>query len=284
MKADNTIMILLFLLLLLPCVVTCGGDDDDDDSSDDDDATDDDDTMDDDDTDDDDDDTDDDDDDTDDDDDDDTIDDDTDDDDDDDDTVDDDTVDDDDDTIADDFEDDTIGSPPGAPWVVDATGTATATIVSTKTAAGNVLEISSDDPSSIEVSWDNNTDFATSGSVTATFDAFLGSGDQLGFYLGDSSDKGQAFALFGSESVLGVDSNYTFHVCADYLYDTWYQIVIEADLDTQTYSVSVDGDYGDCVDMSWFEQNSGTGGLSGFNIYINASYQGTGRFDNLTVE
>ncbi len=207
MKPDSAILFLLCLLFLLPCVVTCGGDDDDDDSSDDDDAMDDDDAVDDDDAAGDDDTTDDDDDSTDDD----TTDDDT----TDDDTTDDDTVDDDDDTIADDFEDDTIGSPPGAPWVVEATGTATATIVSMKAAAGNVLEISSDDPSSIEVSWDNDADFATSGSVTATFDAFLGAGDQLGFYLGDSSGKGQAYALFGSESVLGVDSNYAFHVCAD---------------------------------------------------------------------
>jgi hypothetical protein len=78
----------------------------------------------------------------------------------------------------------------------------------------------------------------------------------------------------------GHDAGYS---CAALTIGEWVHIRLDIDVDNATYTANIDGDPGDCVDMSWATTDVGPGNLKTVDFYGGSGGAGVGAMDNLRI-
>ncbi|MDP8254915.1 MAG: hypothetical protein P9M14_04140 [Candidatus Alcyoniella australis] len=211
---------------------------------------------------------------------------------DDDDSADDDSSDDDDDDdddygeliFSEDWERHESGSPPGEPWqVYDNGGTAQAKIVYSRTGWGKSLQLDADVPSDITAVSPWAVGGLTSGTISAEFDAVLDQGDNLGVVLIGEGSLNQVYAIVIAGQVVTIDGEESVVVCGSHDPGSWVHVLIQARIGSQTHSVTVNGQSGQCSDLGWVNAGVGSGELGSMGIFIDQYRAGTGRVDNILV-
>ncbi len=176
----------------------------------------------------------------------------------DDDTGDDDTGDDDtgdDDTVptwTEDWEDDTVGSPPGAPWETIFNYGATANILQLpKDGAGKVIELvddSADANGQVKAELD---DQYMTGEFVVAWEWLWESGEGNGFHLMVETGQDPAQVDFYGNHIEAWDQTTEDWIgcIASVDLDTWYSMEMYVNADHTTFDVYVDGVLGDCDDL-----------------------------------
>lgn len=194
--------------------------------------------------------------------------------------------------FSDNFESYEVGMPLGEPWEIGLVEmefcAGYVRIVQAKDGTGKMVEMGvegEESGCSAGASWGAPTIYTT-GTLMVEFE-MVTTTDIIIFELEGTASANWADAIFYNgeiESSSGTGKK----LCGTYNKGQWYHVRMVSNLDTQTHSVYIDGEPGDCENLTLFDDDVKSKANEDFNVGFTASigaslYPEYGRFDNVII-